>query len=177
MNYFIKVSSDINDPTYKHLLQDPLLLAVYIDCTMRARKSNNETLGFLEGEFVISQTEYKKFGLKKMQHGILERRIKALAILGLVEKTGKETDNAHATVYRIVEGRLVSWKRETGSETGTEQVANRYRTGSEQVQTKNVESVEKEREEENKLSPPLAEPSINEEDILKLREEIERKFL
>ena len=28
-----------------------------------------------------------------------------------------------------------------------------------------------------KLSPPLAEPSINEEDILKLREEIERKFL
>ena len=162
MNYFIKVSSDINDPTYKHLLQDPLLLAVYIDCTMRARKSNNETLGFLEGEFVISQTEYKKFGLKKTHQGILHHRIKALLILGLVEKTGKETDNAHATVYRIVEGRLVSWKRETGSE---------------QVQTKNVESVEKEREEENKLSPPSAEPSINEEDILKLREEIERKFL
>ncbi len=91
------------------LVSEPLLLAVLIECARRARRRKDISPDGLEqGEFFLSRTEYKKFGLKATQQGKIERRLHVLAKWNLIKKTDKRISNETGKDKSIVWGFLAN---------------------------------------------------------------------
>lgn len=128
MRYFTKITQDEHNEIVKWLLEKPLRLAVYYLCFTRARRDpQNHTNGLAVGEFFLSKTEYKIFGLRKTQAGKIGRIVSDLIFAKLVAKTDKRIGSEHSVVYRVTSNNVMSWVKETDTETDSEQTVNRQR--------------------------------------------------
>ena len=126
VKYFTKISTDERNELLEFFLQKSgLLLKIFMVACCRARRSKNDLLGLKESEFLLSETEYKKFGLKKSQKGKLSRALAILISLKVVSKTGSKTGNAHSTIYRLNKGVYDFFDYKTGNDTGNEQGTSR----------------------------------------------------
>lgn len=113
-------------------------MAVLMAIGARVRTSIDLSLNLEEGEFVLSEMEYEKFGLSKGQRGQIYRTIMDLIRFEVVQKTGKRTENAQAAVYRILPNDFIDCSRKRESDIENKQRTNRERTENEQRDTKNV---------------------------------------
>lgn len=127
--YFVKLTTDERNHRAKWLVAHPLALSILYMAAMRARKSDNEDLELRRGEFVLSETETKIFGLKKSQHGQIYRQLCEMEKHGFIEKTGNKTGNANCHIYRFIESDAINW-------TNTNRERNRERIGNAQGETK-----------------------------------------
>ena len=139
--YFTKVTTDVYNEFFVWANKNPLRWAVLMTIAARVSSKDQITTGIKKGEFIFSQTEYKKFGLKKTESGKLYRIIIELLRLGVIQKTDNVTDNYNAVIYRFNSGDFIDCSRGTDNETDTEQITNRYRIDNEQIHTKNDKNV------------------------------------
>lgn len=125
---FRQLYADEHNELFQRLLKDPLLLAVYILCAIRARRVKEISPdGLAQFEFWLAQTEYAKFGLKPSQHSAIARKLQILINLKLISKSGKRLSNDGASVYRFISGEIISINPEMGNELSKERVTSEQR--------------------------------------------------
>ena len=147
MQYFTKITTDEHNDLFRnYLLTDDLALRVLILITMRVRSSDSKVLNLNKGEFLLSETEYKLFGLKKSQSGRLRRTLLKLVSLGIVQKTENKTEN-QATVYRLIDNDFADCSREKQR---TKQRTNREPIENKQRGTKNDKNIKSEKNDKYK---------------------------
>lgn len=130
---FRKLIADEHDEVFKFLLRNPLLLAIYIVCTIRARRIQEPSPeGLEQGEFWLSEEEYEDYGLKKTQKGQIRRRINSLIKSRIIQKIENKTGNQNATVYRLISTRVIDPNFQTEDE-----IANVQRTYEDHIETNN----------------------------------------
>lgn len=157
MQYFIKATTERSE-IIEHLLTKPLMFAVLFECSRRVRRISEDSRinGLKQGEFLISETEFKKFGLKKTQKNKLARVIKSLVDLKIIEKTGNKTGNAQCIVYRLIDLTIFMPHMENGELNG-EVAGNGRGTVGERSGTKEECKNEKNEKNEKENTPPPAD--------------------
>jgi len=164
MKFFIKVNADTQNKLSKYLCENPLLYVIVHEAAKRARKTDGVGDDLKKDEFYFSQTEYKRFGLRKSQHGILARAIKKAVELKIFEKIGNQIGNKkrknNPSIFRFNWGLYdylsVKDERETGNQIGNQQVTNRYPIGNQQVGNKSIK-----KEKNEKIKNMFDEPPDN----------------
>lgn len=135
---FIIFRRDSNE-LYSDLIKKPLLWVIYCECARRARRSSSiSSNGLKQGEFWLSKTEYKKFGLKETQADQITRSLNKLISLGIIEKTTFQTGSEHSSVYRLISTQILDPNFETINE-----ITNEYSTNTQRVLTTNNDNNEK----------------------------------
>ncbi len=146
--YFTKFTTDEHNELMKYLISNGLSLQVLLVATCRASRKKNQIMDLEENEFYLSETEFKKFGLKKTQKGKLARTIKSLVDLKIFQKIGSKTGSKNAIVYSLNKGAYDCFDYQVGSEIGNRQGTDREQTGNRQGQNKNDKN---EKSEKNTL--------------------------
>lgn len=127
---FRKLFADEHNELFRYLVKDPLLLTIFILCSIRARWNTEPSPeGLAQQEFWLSQTEYEKFGLKKSQHGQIDRKLQILIKLRLITKTGRRIGNDGASVYRFLPNKIIDINTNPVNEIKREGVTNSKGTG------------------------------------------------
>lgn len=132
--YFTKVTTDTNHELFSWLNEKPLRWAVLMTISARVASKDQVTTGLSKGEFFISETEYKKFGLSLSERGKLRRTIFELVEVKIIEKIENKNGNKNCAVYRFLDSDFIDCSREN-REQNREQIENRQRTDREQIET------------------------------------------
>jgi len=172
MKYFIKASTERSE-IVEFLVSKPLLFSVLFECSLRARRQEKKCriTNIKQGEFVISETEFKKFGLRKTQKNKLARAIKSLVDLKIIEKTGNKTGNAQCLIYRLLDLSIFMPHFENG-EQNREVTGNGRGTVGERSGTKEECIEGKERKEGKNIYAP----KIEKESVQKILDVSEKVF-
>lgn len=146
---FRKFFADEHNELFQKLFKDGLLWRLFTLIAFRARRVLKPSPEGLEQfEFVLSETEFAKFGLKESQRGQIRRKILKLSRFGLISKTEKKIEDTKAIVYRFVPNQLVDINQEIESEIEIKQRENeeRVETNKNDKNVKNDTFSEKEKE-------------------------------
>ncbi len=157
IKYFTKVTTDEHHELFEWCNKKPLRWAVLMTMSSRVASKDMVTKNIKKGEFFFSETEYKKFGLKKSQSGNLRNLIFSLAFFKIIQKVENRKGNRNSTIYRFINSDFIDCSRkyentiENKMRTERELNENRMRQTKNVLECKNDKNVIKKKNKKEKI--------------------------
>lgn len=132
--FFTKITTDAHHELFVWANKKPLRWAILMTIASRVASKDQITTGLSKGEFFLSETEYKKFGLEKSKQGNIRRIVNELITFRIVQKVENRNGSNNCNVYRFIDSNFIDCSREQKTK-NREPIENQQRTDREPIET------------------------------------------